>query len=216
MGLSDQIKAGKASGKLRTQSDDERAQGRTPYKGDPVTSAEVAKRKNSAKGAAPKQRRDSQRVNVGHNGTTKGKEDGDGILSIRKGGGEMPYFDASTRDGRRSRLEWMVNHGENNQARQAVTTLNAMDLEDAKSNADPNAAADPAEVCAFLARANLYGDNPADVLIKTHGLRKVARALLDSLGFDRILVEMGGDMVDIGADKPVLQGDSTDIQSVGE
>lgn len=120
---------------------------------------------------------------------------GDDEIKLLPGSGET-NFDVSTREGRRQRLVYMVNHAVDSQARAAIADLNRMDAED--NETDPNAKVDPALVMAYLARAELNGVDPAKLLVDTHGIRKVLVALSNRLDLTYIKVVCDGDVVEVG------------------
>ena len=109
---------------------------------------------------------------------------------LRENSPEMPYFDVSTREGRRKKLEFIGNYGVDTIAHQAIKTLENMAQEDLAS--DPNAKIDIGGVCAFLARAHLKGAKPIDLLDQVRGLDVVAEAIGKSMELDSVAIEYGG------------------------
>lgn len=129
-----------------------------------------------------------------------------------------PAFDLETKEGRKGLLAWLALSNKDADALRALKELDAW----AASEKDPDSKTDPAEVCAYLARCQLYGLDPAQVLLTKRGLKRVATALVGSLGFDAISIRMGSEVVSIGsisgdtmADDQCLQGIAPDKQSGG-
>ena len=69
---------------------------------------------------------------------------------------------------------------------------------------------DPAQVCAYLARAQLHGLNPADVLIQQHGITQLAQAIGKSLGLDGVRLDLGDKTGEYRKQTQCLQGDATE------
>jgi len=131
----------------------------------------------------------------------------------RKIGGRIPppVFDVRTPDGIRERLEWIAQHGRDAESIKACKDL----LAHHAAQPDPNEAVDPASVCAVLARCHLYGEDPARVLMQTHGLRKVAKALVRALGLARISITFEDNTVEYCNVAQCTEGSATDGVSVG-
>lgn len=196
----------------------------SPRSADPVTIANAAARKairaeqdKPATKAAPRKKKAPAKDpgNTGNEGAKdkpRARSRKKAPVRMDKAGKPMPVFDVSTRAGRRSRLEWMAAHGIDTAARQAIKDLEEMDREE--QTHDPNAKTDPAEVCAYLARCNLYGLDPVKVLHETHGPRKVLAALAQSLGFTSISVVLGDTLHHYPSEGQCLQAFATDAASV--
>jgi hypothetical protein len=61
---------------------------------------------------------------------------------------------------------------------------------------DPTDRIDPAAVCSYISRAQLYGEDPAKVLIRDKGLETIAKALALSLGLDQVKLVSGDESGD--------------------
>lgn len=95
----------------------------------------------------------------------------------------------------------------------AVTLLKEHLAEAARQDADSQV--DPADVGAFLYRAKLNGEEPAAVLLKVNGLKRVCAAVGEALNLTRCSMVLGDTSADYEQESQCLKGDATDCESVG-
>jgi hypothetical protein len=100
--------------------------------------------------------------------------------------------DAKTMEGRLAILYRIAEGDHGQEAIRAIEKLNKLEM-DAQ---DPTDRIDPAAVCSYISRAQLYGEDPAKVLLQQHGLYKVAKALALSLGLDQVKLVSGDESGD--------------------
>jgi len=61
-----------------------------------------------------------------------------------------------------------------------------------KERPDPDEKANTAHICAFIGRAQLHGDNVAEVLMAKRGGQRVAKAMLEAFGLDAVTITYAG------------------------
>lgn len=94
----------------------------------------------------------------------------------------------------------------------AITLLKEHQKEEAAK--DVNSRVDPAGICAYLARCNLYGQDPAAVMLQRHGLKQVAKALCKSLKLAHISLTLGDQTVEHTAKPQQNHGVPTDSKCI--
>ena len=151
-----------------------------------LTAARKAKTKGEHKA------REAKKVQSVQNKMNKTPGTGEGDGEPLKHLAESPNVLISDKDAAIRRLQEIAASSHEQSAIRACKEL----IDHFDNQQDPTDRIDPAAVCSYISRAQLYGEDPAKVLLQQHGLYKVAKALALSLGLDQVKLVLGDETGD--------------------
>ena len=151
----------------------------------------ASKLKAAPKAARPKKKANDARAQAKRDGTPARRTAARPRSTPPK---ERTVYDLTTTQGRRNHLIQLAKSTKDADALRALKELEASYA----SDKDPDSKLDPAEVCAFIVRHQLYGEDPATVLLQKRGVRTVMQAMADGFGIDAIHARVGEEVVCIG------------------